>query len=81
MHSSSTVLLWLWLQACTGRHLLLSNRSGVRLELGDAEGALQDASAAAACAPPDFTTAVIRQACFALAGSVLPDEICQGLCC
>ncbi|EFN56786.1 hypothetical protein CHLNCDRAFT_59647 [Chlorella variabilis] len=49
------------LQAPAGRHLLLSNRSGVRLELGDAEGALQDANAAAECAPPDFTTATIRQ--------------------
>lgn len=35
--------------------------SGVRLELGDAEGALEDASAAADCAPPGFTTAAIRQ--------------------
>jgi tetratricopeptide (TPR) repeat protein len=44
-----------------GRHLLLSNRSGVRLELGDAEGALEDATAATECAPPGFTTAAIRQ--------------------
>ncbi|PSC75352.1 tetratricopeptide repeat 1 [Micractinium conductrix] len=49
------------LEPPTGRHLLLSNRSGVRLELGDAEGALEDASAAAACCPPGFTTAAIRQ--------------------
>ena len=42
------------------RHLLLSNRSGVRLELGDAAGALEDANAAAECAPAGFTTAAIR---------------------
>ncbi|KAL4429988.1 hypothetical protein ABPG77_004358 [Micractinium sp. CCAP 211/92] len=44
-----------------GRHLLLSNRSGVKLEMGDAEGALADANAAAQCAPASFTTAAIRQ--------------------
>lgn len=44
--------------ACS--HLLLSNRSGVRLELGDAAGALEDANAAAECAPAGFTTAAIR---------------------
>ncbi|KAL4444073.1 hypothetical protein ABPG75_011810 [Micractinium tetrahymenae] len=49
------------LQPSAGRHLLLSNRSGVRLEMGDAEGALDDANAAAACAPASFTTAAIRQ--------------------
>lgn len=48
------------LQAPTGRHMLLSNRSGVRLELGDAEGALEDAAAAAALAPPDCSTTTIR---------------------
>jgi tetratricopeptide (TPR) repeat protein len=49
------------LAAPTGRHMLLSNRSGVRLEMGDAAGALDDANAAAECCPPDFTTAAIRQ--------------------
>ncbi len=44
-----------------GRHLLLANRSGARLQLGDRGGALRDADAAVACAPPDFHTAVIRQ--------------------
>lgn len=49
------------LQPPVGRHLLLSNRSGVRLEMGDVEGALADADAAAQCAPASFTTAAIRQ--------------------
>lgn len=49
------------LQPPHGSHLLLSNRSSVRLELGDAEAALRDADAAAACARPDFVTAAVRQ--------------------
>lgn len=49
------------LAAPTGRHMLLSNRSGVRLEMGDAASALDDANAAAECCPPEFTTAAIRQ--------------------
>ncbi len=44
-----------------GRHLLLSNRSGARLALGDYQGALEDATAAVECGPPDFTTGYIRQ--------------------
>jgi hypothetical protein len=44
-----------------GRHLLLANRSGARLQLGDSRGALQDADAAAECGPPSFHTAIIRQ--------------------
>ena len=44
-----------------GKHLLHANRAGVRLTLGNAEGALQDAQAAVKTAPPNFTTAYIRQ--------------------
>ena len=44
-----------------GKHLLHANRAGVRLTLGNAEGALQDAKAAVKLAPPNFTTAYIRQ--------------------
>ena len=49
------------MQPPSGAHLLLSNRSGVRLEAGDAEGALADANAAVECAPASFTTAAVRQ--------------------
>ena len=45
-----------------GKHLLHANRSGVRLTLGDAQGALEDAQAAAQLGPPTFSTAYIRQA-------------------
>jgi hypothetical protein len=41
--------------------MLLSNRSGARLALGDAHGAAQDADAAASLAPPGFHTAYVRQ--------------------
>lgn len=53
-----------------GRHLLLANRSGARLQLGDTRGALSDADAAAECGPPSFHTAAIRQvsANFGLSG-------------
>lgn len=51
----------LGLDAPYGRHLLLANRSGARLQLGDSQGALQDANAATECGPPSFHTAVIRQ--------------------
>ncbi|KAL3151827.1 hypothetical protein ABBQ38_012794 [Trebouxia sp. C0009 RCD-2024] len=44
-----------------GKHLLHANRAGVRLTLGDAAGALEDAQAAVKLAPPGFTTAYIRQ--------------------
>ena len=44
-----------------GKHLLHANRAGVRLTLGNAEGALHDAQAAVQLAPPTFTTAYIRQ--------------------
>jgi hypothetical protein len=37
------------------RHLVLANRSAARLKLGDAQGALDDALAAQACAPMDGT--------------------------
>lgn len=50
------------LGAPSGRHLLLSNRSGALLALGDAPGALRDADAAVAGAPASFTTAAVRQA-------------------
>ncbi|KFM28034.1 hypothetical protein F751_6709 [Auxenochlorella protothecoides] len=43
-------------------HLLLSNRAGARLAAGDAAGAAEDARAAVACAPSDFTTASVRLA-------------------
>lgn len=42
-------------------HLILANRSGVRLSRGDLTGALADADAAAQVAPPGFTTAYVRQ--------------------
>ncbi|GAB4818874.1 hypothetical protein N2152v2_005920 [Parachlorella kessleri] len=45
-----------------GRHLLLTNRAGARLSLGDASAALQDAWAAAEIAPASFPYAHIRQA-------------------
>ena len=38
------------------RHLLYSNRSGVRLQVGNLEGALSDALAAIEHAPLDYTT-------------------------
>jgi len=44
-----------------GRHLLLANRAGVRLATGDAAGAAADADDAAACAPPGFAAARVRQ--------------------
>ena len=44
------------------RHLLLSNRSGVRLALGDARGALEDAEKAVAEGPPKWATALVRLA-------------------
>lgn len=47
-----------------GKHLLHANRAGVRLTLGNAEGALHDAQAAVQLAPPAFTTAYIRQVDF-----------------
>ena len=53
-----------------GRHLLLANRAGARLALGDAAGAAADADEAAALAPPGFTTCYIRQARVPLAASV-----------
>jgi hypothetical protein len=44
------------------RHLLLANRSGARLAGGDAAGAAEDASAAVAAAPAEFTAAAVRRA-------------------
>ena len=44
------------------RHLLLSNRSGVLLSLGEADAAAKDAQEAVECAPAGFHTAIIRQA-------------------
>lgn len=65
-----------------GKHLLHANRAGVRLTLGNAEGALQDAQAAVKLAPPGFTTAYIRQVrpslCLCLIISVL---VCPALPC
>lgn len=48
------------LDTTTGKHLLHANRSGVRLNLGNVEGALEDAQAAVKLAPQGFTTAHIR---------------------
>lgn len=56
-----------------GQHLLLSNRSGVKLALGDAEGALQDALNAAHCAPSTFSTAAVRQ----VEALMMMDKICE----
>lgn len=44
-----------------GKHMLLSNRSGVLLSLGRAEQAARDADESAAHAPPGFRNALIRQ--------------------
>lgn len=44
------------------RHLLLSNRSGVLLSLGNPQAAVEDAEEAVRIAPAGFQTAVIRQA-------------------
>ncbi|KXZ42307.1 hypothetical protein GPECTOR_164g149 [Gonium pectorale] len=41
-------------------HLLLANRSAVRLQIGDLEGALADARAAVEQAPKGFHMAVVR---------------------
>ena len=46
----------------SGKHLLYANRAGARLTLGDKQGAMEDANEAAACGPPSFTTAYVRQA-------------------
>lgn len=51
------------LEVSRGKHLLHANRSGVRLTLGNAQGALEDAQAAIELAPPGFTTAYVRQVC------------------
>lgn len=45
----------------SGRHLLLSNRSGVLLSLGRTEEAAKDADEAAGLAPAGFRNAFIRQ--------------------
>ena len=44
------------LNVMENRHLLYSNRSGVRLQVGNLEGALSDALAAIEHAPLDYTT-------------------------
>lgn len=73
-----------------GKHLLHANRAGVRLTLGNAEGALHDAQAAVQLAPPNFTTAYIRQVgcfartalpCPALSGPAPPCPACPALPC
>ena len=43
-----------------GQHLLYANRSGVKLALGDAAGAVEDGQQAVEQAPAGFTTAFIR---------------------
>ena len=63
-----------------GKHLLHANRAGVRLTLGNAEEALQDAQAAVKLAPPSFTTAHIRQVSLFLP-SCLTVLICPALPC
>ena len=47
-----------------GKHLLHANRSGVRMGLGNAQGALEDAEAAVKLAPASFATALVRQVSF-----------------
>jgi len=53
------------LELSKGKHTLHANRSGVRLTLGNAEGALEDAQAAVKLGPASFTTAYIRQVSYA----------------
>lgn len=65
-----------------GKHLLHANRAGVRLTLGNAAGALEDAQAAVKLAPPGFTTAYIRQVrCPALQCSLVPPALSPALPC
>ena len=45
-----------------GAHLALANRSAVRLQRGDTEGALADALAAQADGPADWTRGFVREA-------------------
>lgn len=49
------------LKPVLGRHLLLMNRSEIRLVSGDAAGGLADARAAAECAPHDYIFPFILQ--------------------
>lgn len=49
------------LELSRGKHTLYANRSGVRLTLGNVEGALEDAQTAVKLGPTSFTTAYIRQ--------------------
>ena len=60
------------------RHLLFSNRSGVRLALGDAPGALRDAERAVAEGPEKWATALVRLA-EARAASGDPEGAAQAL--
>ncbi len=53
------------LELSKGKHTLHANRSGVRLTLGNAQGALKDAQAAVKLGPASFTTAYIRQVSYA----------------
>lgn len=41
-------------------HLLYSNRSGVRLTIGNKDGALDDALFAIECSPDNFTTVILN---------------------
>lgn len=55
-----------------GKHLLLSNRSGVLLSLGRAAEAARDADEASAVAPSGFKNSFIRQVCqLNLEGAIL----------
>ncbi len=58
------------------RHLLLSNRSGVLLSLGQAQAAVEDAQEAVRIAPPGFHTAVIRQVSRPPLFAALPNSCC-----
>lgn len=51
------------LNVSKGSHMLYANRSGVRLALGNAQGALKDAEAAVEAGPATFTTSYIRKVC------------------
>ena len=51
----------LQLKVPDGRHLVLSNKAGVLLQLGKAKAALKSAEEAALSCPPDFHNATFRQ--------------------
>ena len=58
--------------------MLYANRSGVRLTLGNSEGALEDANAALKLAPSTFTTAHIRKVCKCAVRAFSPSQQANG---